>query len=47
MCLPEMMEWSDNDILSQPGVISCDSPNEFLEAWQGQLSMRNTQFACK
>jgi len=41
------MEIHDNDILAQKGSINCDSPNEYLEAWEGKLTMGTQQFACK
>jgi len=41
------MEWNDQEILSQKGSINCDSPNEYLEAWEGKLTIGDYQFACK
>lgn len=41
------MEWDDQAILSKRGTIKCDSPNEYLDAWEGSLLIDNQTFSCK
>ena len=42
-----MMEWSDGEIFSKRGKIRCDAPNEYLDAWEGNLSDGRQQYSCK
>jgi len=46
ICLKQMMEWSDGEIFSKRGKIRCDSPNEYLESWEGSLNDNRQQYSC-
>jgi len=40
------MDWTDGEVFNLKGKIRCDAPNEYLEAWEGNLSDGRQKYSC-
>jgi len=46
ICLKETKQWSIDEILHKAGMIDCEGPSEYLEAWEGNIQTDGRKLPC-
>lgn len=47
ICLKETKEWPIDEVLHKQGMIDCEGPSEYLEAWEGNIQADGRKLPCE